>query len=172
MPEGRAWHVRNLHEAWGTEETVSAVIRGLNLVANAIPDTQRVEIGDLSARHGGRLRPHRSHQSGRDIDVAYYRFDGNELTTFTSTARVDAARQWLLFRHWIARGEVTYIFVDRVIMRQLEMYAAAHEPDPAVYRAAFGDNGDDGVIRYARGHSNHFHARFVCPASDSHCSDT
>ncbi|MCH2137335.1 MAG: penicillin-insensitive murein endopeptidase, partial [Phycisphaerales bacterium] len=57
---------------WGTAETVAAIYRAVDLVRAKFPDTPDLAIGDLSRKHGGKLRPHKSHQSGRDADIAYY----------------------------------------------------------------------------------------------------
>jgi len=72
MPEGEGWVLIAPAQAYGTAETVSALIACIEAVRAEFPDTPPVRIGHLSAREGGRLSPHLSHQSGRDADVGYY----------------------------------------------------------------------------------------------------
>jgi penicillin-insensitive murein DD-endopeptidase len=67
------WRTR--HANYGTEELVGAVVRASRAVAAEAPGGVAA-VGDLSHRSGGESVQHRSHQSGRDVDVFYYAVDG------------------------------------------------------------------------------------------------
>jgi penicillin-insensitive murein DD-endopeptidase len=66
---------RQRRSNYGTDELVGAVVRAARAVERAQPGGTAA-IGDLSRRAGGASVEHRSHQSGRDVDVFYYAVDG------------------------------------------------------------------------------------------------
>lgn len=175
MPESEHWIVRDHAESWGTEHAVAHIVRGLTATGEAFPDSPRPMIGDLSRVWGGHFPPHRSHQSGRDVDIMYYHREAARSEQFTPTSRhsLDVERQWFLFRYWIERELVEYIFVDTRLIYALHQYAESIGEDPDILIAAFGDSPypGDGLIRYSPGHDDHFHARFVCAPTDSACRE-
>ena len=63
------WRARRANYA--TEELVGAVVRAARAVARSDPGGVAA-IGDLSRRAGGGSAEHKSHQSGRDVDVFFY----------------------------------------------------------------------------------------------------
>jgi penicillin-insensitive murein DD-endopeptidase len=67
------WRIR--HANYGTEGLIGAVVRASRAVAREVPGGL-AEVGDLSHRAGGESVQHKSHQSGRDVDVFYYAVDG------------------------------------------------------------------------------------------------
>lgn len=56
---------------FGSDELVDLVVRASRNVARRYPDSVAA-VGDLSRKGGGGSAEHRSHQSGRDVDVFYY----------------------------------------------------------------------------------------------------
>ena len=66
---GAPWRERDSNH--GTDELVGAVVRAARAVARLAPGGTAA-VGDLSRRGGGGSVEHRSHQSGRDVDVFYY----------------------------------------------------------------------------------------------------
>ena len=66
------WRVR--HANYATEELVGAVVRASRAVERSDPGAFAA-IGDLSRRSGGDSAEHKSHQSGRDVDVFFYGVD-------------------------------------------------------------------------------------------------
>lgn len=173
MPDGPHWIVRDLDRAWGTTQTVSALVRGFTHTAEVLPEGGRPLVGDISYRRGGRMQPHRSHASGRDVDVTYFRTEAADTDLFerTRSTTIDAARQWELFRYWIERGEAKYIFIDHRLSRALYEHAVSLGEDPALLEEAFGHPRGSGILRYAPGHDDHFHVRFHCADGDEACDD-
>jgi hypothetical protein len=174
MPSGDHWIVRHASRAWGTNETVSELVRGLTTTADALPGGGRPMVADISRRRGGRFRPHRSHTSGRDVDVTYYRNDVVSTPIFSRTTRytLDHARQWYLFKYWIERDLVTYIFIDNRLQRTLYDFAVQQGESAEMLEEAFGEPRGRGILRYSPGHDDHFHIRFVCADSDPICRDS
>ncbi|HXU05257.1 MAG TPA: penicillin-insensitive murein endopeptidase [Polyangia bacterium] len=66
------WRTR--HANFATEELVGAVVRTARAVERSDPGGVAA-IGDLSRRSGGDSAEHKSHQSGRDVDVFFYGID-------------------------------------------------------------------------------------------------
>jgi penicillin-insensitive murein endopeptidase len=65
---------RERHSNYGTDELVNVVVRAARVVDRELPGSLAA-VGDLSHRGGGGSAEHRSHQSGRDVDVFYYAMD-------------------------------------------------------------------------------------------------
>jgi hypothetical protein len=96
-----------------------------------------LHVGDLSRRDGGELPGHRSHESGRDADVAFLfvgadgesvspaefmTVDGRGVALENRSYRFDDARNWALVEAWVTdpAARVEHIFVaDRVRARLL-----------------------------------------------------
>jgi hypothetical protein len=173
-PRGEHWIVRHASRAWGTTETVSELVRGLTTTAVALPGGGRPMVADISRRRGGRFRPHRSHTSGRDVDVTYYRNDVVSTPLFSRTTRytLDHARQWHLFKYWIERDLVTYIFIDNRLQRSLYDFAVEQGESAELLEEAFGRPRGRGILRYSPGHDDHFHVRFTCVDSDPGCRES
>ncbi len=166
--------VRNVARAYGTRRVIQLLEASAYDLRARWPDAPDVEIGDISFRSGGRMRPHKSHQAGRDIDISYYH-RGNVETGFREmdSETFDAAKNWHVFKTLMDTGEVEYIFVDYRLQKILFEYASsigysAEELAPVLqYPASAQSNG--AVIRHARGHDNHWHIRFKCGPDDKQC---
>ncbi|MFK7984414.1 MAG: penicillin-insensitive murein endopeptidase [Sandaracinaceae bacterium] len=61
---------------WGTAELVGLIQRAAARVQDEEPGPPLL-VGHLSGPRGGPLRPHESHQSGRDADLGFYVTDEN-----------------------------------------------------------------------------------------------
>ncbi|HEY4186694.1 MAG TPA: penicillin-insensitive murein endopeptidase [Polyangia bacterium] len=66
---GEPWRARESNH--GSDELVEAIVRASRAVARAYPGSVAA-VGDLSRASGGGSAEHKSHQSGRDVDVFYY----------------------------------------------------------------------------------------------------
>lgn len=167
------WVVRNPARAWATPQTVRRLAAGLRHIAARYPGASTMMIGDMSRFGGGRIRPHRSHQSGRDADVSYYRLgrvDDGEFWDARSE-EFDVARTWALFRYWIKRDWAEFIFVDHAIQQMLADYAYSVGEDPEFVQRVIEieGGGKRSIIRYSPGHTHHFHVRFRCARADTEC---
>ncbi len=134
-------------------------------VERRLPGSPRVVIGDLSRTEGGRLNRHRSHQSGRDVDLGFYFLGGEPLTFVRGVVRgrpkqLDVERTWALVRALITETDIDRIFLDRSIQRLLYAHALASGEDRAWLDDIFGRDGDKGIVQHERRHLDHMHARF------------
>lgn len=169
---------------YATEELRSLMIAVADDLAQAYPGS-RLPLGDGSARHGGDIPHHGSHNSGRDIDIPFLeqRLDGSRTETddfriFDEQGRAgrrlfDVERNWLVVRSVIERsqGRVQWIFVARTLRRLLLEHARAIGEDPEIIARA-----SDLLWQpsQAGAHDDHFHVRIFCSPRDriEGCIDT
>lgn len=163
--ESPLYHLTDPANAWGTAETVQAVCHVLEVVAKTHPDTPVVDIGDISAKYGGPLRPHHSHQSGRDVDLGlYYRQAGTRWYTRATRDTLDVQRTWTLIRSLVTDTPIELILLDHSLQQAVEAYAVSIERDPEWVHSLFkGDGTKPALIRHSPGHSTHLHLRFFSP---------
>ena len=163
--ESPLYHLTDPTNAWGTAETVEAVCHVLEVVARTHPGTPVVDIGDISAKNGGPLRPHHSHQSGRDVDLGlYYRQAGILWYTRATRDTLDVQRTWTLIRTLATDTPIELILLDHGLQQAVEEYAASIEHDVQWVDSLFkGDGTKRALIRHSPGHSTHLHLRFFNP---------
>jgi len=170
---GCGWvrHDRRVH-TWGTPETVAAVSDCLCRYRLTFPDGPDVSLGDLSRREGRRLSRHRSHQSGRDVDLGFITNPPQTNGHFNRRAsyrNLDVEKQWWLVQCFIDRGDLKYIFIANTPLVALRKYVGSRQ-DLEPYLDYF-PGGSRPILSGDRDHRDHIHLRFVCPADDSQCSD-
>jgi LysM repeat protein len=164
LESGNGFRVRSGERAWANELTVVAIQNGISRVQARFIDVPNLVVADLSYERGGPMRPHVSHQNGRDVDISYYRDDCDDECEWREIGpdELHVERQWYLFRLWIAQGLVEYIFVDRELQRPLYDYAEARGATEEQLEEWFEiHDGGGGYVRHEPGHDDHFHARFV-----------
>jgi LysM repeat protein len=167
--------VHDRERAFVTREVATALDAGLRAVREAFPRTPRIEIRDASIEHGGPLAGHHSHQSGRDIDVAYYRHHCDELCAHgrVEPGDLDAERLYSLLVGWLRSGALDYVFIDYDLQGPLYRAAQAHGATYGELARWFqwphGRDRQAGIIRHASGHRDHMHLRFACGSHDREC---
>lgn len=149
--------------AWGTEETLDYLNAALAKVHATIPDTPALALGDISAASGGPISPHLSHQSGRDVDIAYFYVGEQRWYRRGNAQNLDLPRNWAFIRALVTETDVDLIFMDTSIQILLRDYALSIGEDRAWVEGLFGHGGERAIIRYARGHATHVHVRFYNP---------
>ena len=158
--------------AYGTDNTVALLEMAAAQVARQFAGVPAVVIGAISAANGGFLRPHKSHQSGRDVDIAYLRTGSAQPRRFEATdaGNLDAERTWAFLEALLATGEVGLIFMDyeiqALLYEQLLDNGWSEQGLLPLFQFPAGANVPRGVIRHATGHADHFHVRFRCPEPD------
>ncbi len=167
LPESKAWALpEDRGRAFATAETIAAVTAGLHVYARQYPGAEPIQIGDLSARRGGKIYGHQSHQSGLDVDI--------RLIKSTTDDGFDAARNWFLVKTLIVgasgadeaaaveRSNVRAIFLNRT--EQTWLRAAAEADVGAVLAEQYF-----ALIRHEPGHTIHMHVRFACAEQHKRC---
>jgi penicillin-insensitive murein endopeptidase len=158
-------------------ERVSAMVPGA-----------RLSVGELSARDGGDLHGHRSHENGRDVDLGFFVVDATgrsvELPAFAKIdwgGRIevdgrryhfDAARNWLLVKALLESDVaiVQHVFTHERVRVFLLDEAVRQGASPELLRRA------SRVLHQPHGHVtahlNHMHVRIYCTPDDGpRCRD-
>lgn len=167
LPEDPLWKRVDPSHAWGTPETIDFLSKALRAVVERYPDTAAVSVGHLSAPQGGPLRPHVSHQSGRDVDLGfYYANEPNHWYKRANQANLDLPRTWWLIRTLVLETDIEMILLDRSLSKLVESYALdAGEPREWVEGIFHPRNGRAPIVRHASGHATHLHLRFFNPVA-------
>lgn len=174
LPLAQKYVVLHRHRSFGTYYAVSEIKRVFDTFAQAFPLADPVMIGDLSYRTGRRIRPHLSHQTGRDVDITYPRLTpppNYDRFHHISRRNLDARQTLWLVREFINSGMVEYIFMDRWVQRQVYAEAQRQGAPQEWLDEVFEYPGWGGkaLVRRARGHDDHMHIRFFCQESDLRC---
>ncbi len=166
LPKSELYVLNDPGNAWVTEETASYLQLAIEKVNRRFPETPKLYMGHGSAKKGGHLRPHLSHQSGRDVDVGFYYNGASRWYARASAKNLDRPRTWALVRALITETDVRVILLDYSVQRWLREYAESIGEDKKWLRAVFkGGAGRQAIIRYARGHRTHLHVRFYNPTA-------
>ncbi len=164
-------HLRNPNEAWTVPEVVQGLRDAHAAVQKAHPGGPDMVVGDISRRHGGRFRPHRSHQNGLDVDLRYYLL-GEQPADYkyrhVTGKNFDTARVWTLVAHLYTEGKAERILIDYRHQRRLYRYARdklnlSPEQLEPILSYPKARSRKDALVRHARGHHNHIHIRFDAP---------
>ncbi|AUX26544.1 penicillin-insensitive murein endopeptidase [Sorangium cellulosum] len=165
MPESERWELVDPNHAWGTRETVEALERAIAEVHRQFPGSPKLYIGHISARGGGYLSPHKSHQAGRDVDISYFLDAQHRWYQRATAANLDRERTWAFIRSLITETDVELILIDSSVQRLLKEHALkiGEDKDWLDDIFQFGSRKPRPLIRHARGHASHIHIRFYSP---------
>jgi len=158
----------------GTQELIGVLERVAARVARTWPGSQ-LYAGDVSAERGGDIPHHVSHNSGRDVDLAFYmRGPGGRIGDSADFVLVgldgrsrdgalsfDVPRNWALVEGLVRdpQVQVQWIFVAAYLRKRLLDHGAAQAADATVLERARR------VLLQPRGaapHEDHFHVRVYC----------
>ena len=160
--------------AWGHPMMLQLLSRGARAAAQAGSGSMAL-IGDLSARDGGPLPGHVSHQAGRDADVGFFVSDSQGrpilLDAFEAFGAdghslsvpehyFDGYRNWVMLRAWFTdlRVVISHIFISSAL-RQLLLEYGQQSPEFQRYVPLASQ-----VLHAYPNHADHFHVRIACPS--------
>ncbi|ATB33836.1 penicillin-insensitive murein endopeptidase [Melittangium boletus] len=158
FPPGEEWIVVSPERTWATQETIDAVIRAIREVRAEHPKAPRLRVNQISSQDGGYMRPHKSHQSGRDVDLGFYYPTEEPIRVRERERHIDLELNWALIKALVVHTDVQMILVDKRVQKVLREYALTHGEDPKWVDSLF--LGNSPLIKHARGHRDHFHVRF------------
>lgn len=173
------WEQRGLH--YGTAELVG-LVRHLGRELSAEMPGHRLAVADLSFARGGPSAWHRSHQTGRDIDLIYYQtdaqgrpIDATSMRHFGAdgvsterdlpTVHFDDAANWRLIKALVENpiADVQWIFAHEALEdRMLEHARKIGEPPGLILAAAVLLHQPTNV----QNHDDHMHIRLLCDPGD------
>ncbi len=167
MPKDERWKFSDPGHAWGTQETIDSIKRAVDKVHQKHKDTQPLYIGHISAKGGGYLKPHKSHQAGRDVDLSYFYTTATGWYAVATDKNLDKPRTWTFVKAFLEDPNTEMILIDSPIQRLLFDYALSIGEDKAFLERVFQVAGKSQrpIIRHVRGHSTHIHVRFFSPSA-------
>ncbi len=155
---------------YGTPEMLQAIKEATAAVFEKFPKTPKLVIGDLSRKGGGPLKPHKSHQSGRDADIGYFIKGIKQPTRLMriKARQLDVPRTWTFISKLLENDQVEYLFIDYGLQKPLYKYAEkkmglSKKRLLKLFAYPRGRRAHLGIIRHIRGHDTHMHLRFRSP---------
>ena len=165
---------------FATARLVLAIAHTAERVQALIPNSPALGVGDLSRASGGPISPYsRSHQSGRDADLAFYARDvsgapvaatdlhaySDKLVSNDGSLHFDVERNWQMVAGLLedASIHVQWLFVTPAIAHALVAEGErVGAPSALLARAtAVLHQPSD-----ARPHNDHMHVRILCEADE------
>jgi penicillin-insensitive murein endopeptidase len=174
-------------EHWGVPRFVRAVAAAAAAVEEERPGGAPLMVGDLSKRLGGQISGHRTHRSGRDVDLLFYaetpagepvkspgffKFGPDGLAFVPPDrggpkfVRLDVPREWLLIKALLTAPEanVQWMFISAPLEALITEYARARGEDlDLVWHA-------ENVMLQPKDslpHDDHMHLRTACTPEES-----
>ena len=180
LAAGKGYLIRRPERSYGTRRLVDLVKDAVGSVRRDHPKLHTLAIGDLSARRGGKITEHRSHQSGRDVDVGFYftQVPAGYPAAFVvgTKATLDLPATWDLLvafaRTADDRGGVSAIFLDYDLQGVLYEWAKDRGVSEGYLDKLFqypDGRGGTGLVRHEAHHDDHLHVRIQCPPGDGGC---
>lgn len=175
LPDSELYTRRIPRHAWGTSHTVYLLQHGIASFRHSTGFDGEVLIGGISRQRGGKFKPHRSHRTGRDVDINLLAFPGFEEGTRARGGQVDWGATWALMRTFIDSGQVRYIFLSYRLQKKLynaaKLMGASEEELAETIQWPRGPRSRHGIVRHSKGHVGHFHVRFRCGPNEQRCLD-
>jgi len=183
---GFRW-LRPLGHHYGVPRLVNAVARAAAEVDEQRPGGAPLMVGDLSKRFGGQIAGHRTHRTGRDVDLLFYaetpagepvknpgffKFGADGLALVPPEAggpkfvRLDVPREWLLIKTLLSIPEanVQWMFISAPLEALITEYARARGEDfDLVWHA------ETVMLQPADSlpHDDHLHLRTACTPDEA-----
>jgi LysM repeat protein len=176
MPPHPGYYVRDPSRSFGTLETVLWMQDAVQEVLDRHPRSPRIRVHDVSLREGGFMNGHRSHQSGRDVDISLYqRRCADRLCPMRNLQpdELDVERTFTLLEHWLKNDRLEAVFLDYSLQAPLYEEGRRRGYSRAQLSRWFqyphGPAYPLGVVRHYPRHRDHAHVRFACPDTDDAC---
>jgi len=162
------------HGLYGSTHTILQLQRAIATFRHDSGYEGEIVIGAISRRKGGRFSPHKSHQSGRDVDIRLPRLPGvPDTLDKPNPDEIDWHATWALVEALDGTGQVRRIFLDVELHRRLyeaaRQLGASREDIARLLPWPSWDTQGDPVIRHSRGHTGHIHVRFDCGPDEPKC---
>lgn len=161
--------------SYGSTHAVEQLQLALARFRRDYPYEGKLVISSMSKEGGGPLSPHRSHQSGRDVDIRLPLLLGLPGSLPRSYDDVDWNATWAMVRALIDTGEVTYIFLNRGGQARLHRAARRAGVKEEELRRLIQYPSKEGrgraVVRHSPGHDKHLHVRFKCAETELECAE-
>lgn len=184
MPKSTLYIRRAPNIMWGSSHTIETLLKAITRFRQDLAFDHELVLADISRRNGGKFKPHKSHQAGRDIDiwmptlkgVYKHKYLGDDKTKVKERRpkvnEIDWYATWGLVRALIETGEVIKIFLEYSLQENLYKAAVemgATEEELAKIQWPRGAGAGGAIVAHSAGHISHIHVRFKCSKSDIDC---
>lgn len=171
LPDNDMIVVRDPEKAWGSTHAIEQLLLAVAKFREASGYTDKLVLGAVSLKGGGRFRPHKSHQSGRDFDLRMPKKSGRKKVE--SINDIDWGATWELIKALHDTGEVEYIFMSWSRQRALHKAARARGATSSELATLIQyprkPKTGKGLVRHSQGHDKHIHIRFTCAKGNERC---
>lgn len=162
LPQTDLYDLWKPEQCYGSTHAVEVVVDAIGIFRRDTAWTGRLTIGSMSREGGGHFPPHKSHRTGRDVDIRLPRLDGSG--AHSKHDEVDWHATWALVRAFIDTGKTEVIFLSRRLHPLLRRAAKDMGATPEQLR----DIGS--VVVHAKGHHSHVHVRIGCGIDETDCT--
>ncbi len=166
LPDSPDYVIRHDELRFGTALTIHGVTSAIRTFRAETGFARPIYIGALSRRRGRKVWPHKSHQTGRDVDVRLPAMPHAQKLWDLKTHEVDWPATYALLHALVRTGKVQMVFMSAAHYRHLR---------DAGMRLGHSDEAISAVmavLHHERDHTRHMHIRFVCSAHASKCKDS
>jgi len=178
--KGVGWVISAQREnVYGTPDTIAYIKYCASAYRSYFPKgkAQPIVIGDISKKGGGPLPPHKSHQSGRDVDIGFIvkgaqQAAANGVFVQATPDSVDLAKQWILTKCFLDLDATTHIFMEASIVEALKQYVMKlYKKNKQMLKKylQYFPGGSKAKIAPDDEHRSHMHVRFACPKNNKRC---
>ena len=173
LPEAPWYPLREPRISYGSSHTLGVIMEALATFRARTGYEGEVVIGSISRPWGRRFPPHRSHQSGRDVDIRLPLLPGVRAHPDPDPDEIDWSAAWELVRAFVDTGQVQVIFFDIHLQRRLYQAALWEGATPEDLRPVLqwpaGRGSGLAVVRHEPGHDGHIHVRVRCGGDEPRC---
>ncbi len=173
LPEHPLWIRGNPDHLWASAHAIDIIHQAFSILRGQLGYPSALLIGSISRRKGGRMPPHRSHQSGRDVDIRLPLRPGMEKTKAPTADEIDWYATWAMIDSFARTGHAEVVFLNEAHHHRLyEAARAMGVPRQRVHevvRWPAWRGGADPVVQHAEGHHVHLHVRVRCGPDEPKC---
>lgn len=173
VPQSDLYTLRRPKSAYGTTHAVRELVSAMQRFRGRAGHDHQVNIVAMSRPRGGKLGTHKSHRTGRDVDIRLPLRTTVPRSLYPKPWRVDWLVTWELLRAFAESDEIVYVFLDYKMQRRVYRAAKAAGVDQDELRRVLqyptGSRSGRGIVRHSPGHTAHFHVRFRCGPVELEC---
>ena len=174
LPENKALYtIRKPDEAYGSSYTLVHLQNAIAMWRHTSGFTGALKIGAISKKGGGKLKPHSSHRTGRDVDIRLpLKSKGGSADKVSD---VDWDATWALVMAFVDTQAVRVIYLTTDRQKHLMAAAKRAGADKATRERMlqYPDKKGTrrGLVRHSDGHTAHIHVRFKCADNETRCEN-
>jgi murein endopeptidase len=173
LPEHPLWVRGNPDHLWASAHAIDVTHRAFSILRGEMGYGSGVLIGSISRRKGGKMAPHRSHQSGRDIDIRLPLRPGLGKTKEPTADEIDWYATWAMIEAFARTEQAEVVFLNEAhhgrLYEAARAMGVARERVHELLRWPKWRGDADPLVQHADGHNAHLHVRVRCGSDEPKC---